>query len=130
MSLHRQNKNGDFVYHIDFINAAGNVAPVPSSATIELSTENGRSSYKAEFKKDGESSGCKRSGDGLDVFIPLSRTPIGSGRMLAKITIHRESEDFPSGIQNICIKTTTNVLLWDGSSDDAISIQGEIILAE
>ena len=57
-------------------------------------------------------------------------TPIGSGRMLAKITIHRESEDFPSGIQNICIKTTTNVLLWDGSSDDAISIQGEIILAE
>lgn len=130
MSLHRQNKNGDFVYHIDFINAAGNVTSVPDSATIELSTESGRASFTAEFNNEGESTGCRKSGDGLDVFVPLSRTPIGTGRMLAKITVHRASEDFPSGIQNICIKTTTNVLLWDGSSDDAISIQGEVVLAE
>lgn len=128
MSLHRQNKNGDFVYHINFLDEDGHVSGVPENVSIEFSTESGHDSFTAERHADA-CSGCKVSGDGLDVFIPLSRRPIGAGRMLAKITVRRASEDFPSGVQNVCVKTTTNVLLWDGNSDGAPTIEGNVILA-
>lgn len=129
MSLHRQNKNGDFVYHINFLDADGHVSGVPENVSIEFSTESGHDSFTAERHAGGTCSGCKVSGDGLDVFIPLSRRPIGAGRMLAKTTVRRTSEDFPSGVQNICVKTTTNVLLWDGNSDGAPTIEGNVVLA-
>lgn len=130
MSLHRQNKNGDFVYHVQFIDGNGEASTVPSKVTIELSTETGKGSFVAEYDAEGESSGCRKSGDGLDLFIPLSRTPIGTGRMLAKITAHIHRDGFSSNEQNICTKTTTNVLLWDGPSDGAISIEGSVSMPE
>ena len=129
MSLLRQNKNGDFIFHINFLDAEGKTAEVPKDVTIELSTESGPDSFTAEFKDGGDCSGCKRAGDGLDIFVPLSRHPIGSGRMLVKITVHQSSDGFPSGTQNICTTTTTGVLLWDGNSDGAITIAGNVVIA-
>lgn len=125
----RQNKNGDFIFHVDFIDGKGNVAAVPENVTIELSTEFGQETFTATVSKE-KSSGCKRSGDGLDIFVPLSRHPIGTGRMIAKIIRQLAAEDFPDGIQRLCEKVTTNVLLWDGNSDGATTIKGNVVLAE
>lgn len=128
MSLHRQNKNGDFIYHVKFVDKNGSAAGVPDSVTIELSTEAGRDAFTAKYDAQGKSSGCKASGDGLDIFVPLSRHPIGSGRMLVKTTVHIPMDGFSSGTQNICMKTTSDVLLWDGNSDGSMSIEGSVVI--
>lgn len=130
MSLHRQNKNGDFIYHINFLDENGEKTAAPDRATIILSTECGPGTFVAKFQKDGKCYGCKESGDGVDVFVSLSRNPIGSGRMLAEVIVHKQVEGFASGTQNLPTKTTTDVLLWDGPSDNTFTVEGRIVAAK
>lgn len=127
MSLHRQNKNGDFVYHVD-LRIPGFASSLPDKITIELSTDTGSGVFVAKYDAEGKSSNCRVAGEGLDIFVSLSRNPIGTGRMNIKTTIHVPFEGFSTGTQNICTKTTTNVLLWDGPSDDTFTIEGTVII--
>ena len=130
MNLHRQNKNGDFIYHISFLDASGAPSSVPDDVSIELSTETGLGVFLAEYHANGQSSNCKASSGGLDIFVSLSRHPIGSGRMLVKVTKHVVVEGFDADVQNVCTKTTTDVLLWDGNSDGVLSVKGSIVIGE
>lgn len=126
MSLHRQNKNGDFVYHVDF-HFPGSANILPDKITVELSTEAGPGVFVATYDAEEKSSNCRASGEGLDIFVSLSRNPIGTGRMLIKVTTHVPFEGFSTNTQNICTKTTTNVILWDGPSDGAFTVEGTAI---
>lgn len=115
------------MYHVD-LRIPGFASSLPDKITIELSTDTGQGVFVAKYDAEGKSSNCRVAGEGLDIFVSLSRNPIGTGRMNIKTTIHVPFEGFSAGTQNICTKTTTNVLLWDGPSDGTFTIEGTVII--
>lgn len=128
MSLLRLNRNSDFVYHITFPDNGGKESPILGKISIVFSTETGQGSFSAKYDPSGECSGCKEVEDGLDVYIPLSRHPIGAGRLIVTITFEIPGEGFPEGVRYSSTKVTTNVFLWDGPSDGSVSINGSVVL--
>ena len=110
------------------MNEDGSVNGVPEHATIKLSTPSGADSFVAEYNSAGESKHCKAAEDGIDVFVSLSRHPIGTGRMTIEVIRHIHNTDFDSEIMNICQKTTTPVVLWDGPSDGDVSIVANVVI--
>lgn len=51
------------------------------------------------------------------VFLPLSSSPIGTGRMIRTVSLIVPSDSFPSGRFKICVPAKSNVELWVGPTD-------------
>lgn len=128
MSLYRQNKDSDFVYRMVFQDKDGNAPVIPGKVTVVFSTEAGQGSFTAKYNPSGECSGCRKADGGLDVFLPLSRCPIGKGRLIITTTIEIPGEEFPDGVRYVRTKTTTDILLWDGATDGSFSVTGSVVL--
>ncbi len=61
---------------------------------------------------------CKPlNGSSIQVFIPLSRNPLGCGPLLHTLCVHAPNSDFLEGIQNTCIPKETGYILHKGASD-------------
>ena len=128
MTTLHQNKNGDYVFHLSFQGKDGNPIVPPQALDIRLSTDGGNTYFTAQFRADGNSSGCKMASDGIDVFVALSRNPIGTGRLMLETVSHIQDDNFPDGERRVSSKVSTPVVLWDGPSDGDINIHGTIIL--
>lgn len=94
--------------------------------------------YKAEpdrsFKagrKNGEYFNCKPLDDAsVEVFIPLSRNPLGTGELFHELKLYTPNDDFPESIQRICIPASTGIVLHKGASAPmTTSIAGSAIVA-
>ena len=128
MTIQRQNKHGDFILYLAFKGKDGGPIDPPQRLDIRLTTEQGAGAFVAKYISDGECSGCKRSTDGIDVFVSLSRNYIGAGRMLLETISYLQDDSFPDGERRVASKTSTYVMLWDGPSDSDIQITGTIVL--
>lgn len=128
MNTQRQNKRGDFVFHIIFRNREGVATEPPAFLEIRLMTEESAGAFAAEYREGGPCTRCRKATDGIDVFVSLSRAPIGGGRMLLETVSHIEDPNFEGGEKRIVSRIYTPVFLWDGPSDGDTVISGTIIL--
>lgn len=126
----RQNNKGDFVLHLSFLDGAGAPAAVPSHLEINLTTDLRAGVFRAEFLRDGACEHCKESGDGIDVFVALSRCFIGSGRMVIETVEHLPDQNFEGGERLVRSRRTLPVLLYEGPSDGGLVVVGQIALNE
>lgn len=61
---------------------------------------------------------CKPlNGSSIQVFIPLSRNPLGCGPLFHTLCLHAPNSDFMEGIQNTRIPKETGYILHKGESD-------------
>ena len=87
-------------------------------------------SFKAG-RKNGEYFNCKPLDDtSIEVFIPLSRNPLGTGELFHELKLYTPNDDFPESIQRICIPASTGIVLHKGASAPmTTSIAGSAIVA-
>ncbi|WP_304953023.1 hypothetical protein [uncultured Alistipes sp.] len=87
-------------------------------------------SFKAG-RRNGEYFNCKPLDDAsIEVFIPLSRNPLGTGELFHELKLYTPNDDFPESIQRICIPASTGIILHKGASVPmTTSIVGSAIVA-
>lgn len=128
MITQRQNKHGDFILQLSFMDRDGGLIDPPQRLDIKLTTDQKAGVFVAEYRTDGNCTRCKRSSGGIDVFVSLSRNYIGAGRILLETISYLEDDSFPEGERRVASKIPTHVMLWDGPSDSDVQITGIIVL--
>ncbi len=123
MTTSRYNWQSDLIRHEVFCirNSAGAIIQTSIPAdnidfSISYSTK-GRGAFTAS-RTGGKYTNCAKIDEStLAVYIPLSETQIGRGRLVRKITLKIPAPAFPSGVLQIDVPTKTNLALYDGASD-------------
>jgi hypothetical protein len=128
MTIHHQNKHGDFVFSLAFMDQDGKTVEPPRRLDIRLTTPERAGTFVAEFNSEGTCTRCKKVPGGINVFVSLSRNYIGAGRMIVETVSYIQDENFPGGERRGLSKTSTPVFLWDGPSDGDLVITGTIVL--
>ena len=68
-------------------------------------------------RKKGTYFNCKAlTESSIEVHIPLSRKPLGTGELLHELRLYTPNEDFPENIQQIRIPASTGYILHKGAS--------------
>lgn len=122
-----QNKDGDFILRVNFLDSNNAPAQIPDTVEIRISADRGTGVFEAVYQADGECKNCRLAESGVDVFVSLSRNPIGKGRIIVETISHIHDDSFPSGERLQRSVASTSVFLWDGASDGGICVTGQII---
>lgn len=123
----RLNNRTDFVLTETFM-VDGLPGSVPDNVKLEYSTKNGESVFVAE--RDGSSCiNCRIAGTAsLEVFIPLSSVFLGSGQLIRTVTVYEANPNFPGDRMGKRNPSPTGIYLYDGASDDAPVVTGEVTM--
>ncbi len=90
---------------------------IPEHVRLEYFVPDGRSKIVAE--RDGDNMVlCRLAEDGmsLKVFLPLSRKPLGLGKLMMVMTEYSSAEGFPDDIEEVHNPVETGIMLWRGAS--------------
>ncbi len=82
-------------------------------------------------RKAGAYFNCKPiSNSSIEVYIPLSRCRLGTGRLVHFLTLHTPNGNFPERIQNICVPASTGYILHKGPSESVTTAATSILGSE
>lgn len=130
----RQNCKGDFHIAESFYDNldGGNIQiKVPDHVRIEYFTKNTTDRMFIVERNRTEYTNCQLSDDGMNLIanISLSRQFIGTGEMYHRVIVFVEDDAFHGGFRQIPIPGVTEVMLWNGESENGINIISESILS-
>lgn len=87
-------------------------------------------SFKAG-RRNGNYFNCKPLDEtSIEVFIPLSRTPLGVGELFHELRMYTPNDDFPESVQLTHIPASTGLILHKGASaPSTTSVVGNAVIA-
>lgn len=103
---------------------------IPEHVRLEFFVPDGRAVITAERNGD-RTTLCKLSEDKmtLEVYLPLSRRPLGIGSLMMVITEYSQAGGFPDDVKEIHSPVLTGIQLWKGASDggSSVTVEAELV---
>ena len=96
----------------------GGQVAIPEHIRLEFFVPDGRAMITAE-RNGSDTTLCRLSEDGmsLKVFLPLSRNPLGTGKLMMVMTEYSSAAGFPDDIVELHNPTEMGIMLWKGASE-------------
>lgn len=103
---------------------------IPEHVRLEFFVPDGRAVITAE-RNGNRTTLCKLSEDKmtLEVYLPLSRRPLGIGSLMMVITEYSQAGGFPDDVKEIHSPVLTGIQLWKGASDggSSVTVEAELV---